>query len=650
MPTITLEEHGPPIVRVLGGTLHRAARQPKLARRMDKMRGSVALKSTVDPQAATITFDRGEISIVHGAKPDADMVISADLNTMGRPGSPKPKVTGAMRHLGFAMGYRRCSNRRCSGLEGVRSTSSGVGGRQAGRPISCASFAPTTPASGRLGAPGGSLIEMHGPAWVLEAVFTGGDHLGAAMIEQRLADGRPFPVSSPFIGRPPSHARRAMSVDYLRADTTMVRVEGTIPDGPMVGKHLSPPSSRAAARGHLPGRLRSRQGLAGTPQLGWWSAWRQPNLGDMYLRRPHHRGGGARRAGVISFLGNFTQVDGRLIPVCPRTLLQRQQGGCNDGLRPKCAFELEFFVYEEPLDVAREKGFVDLTPLGSAAHKRSTSRSGRLNICRCCSRRRAGSRHGHSVGGVQRRGGARAVRVEPGARRPHHHRRSHHARQASVAGRRLRTRTVSDVHGPTVARVRQRAASPLSLWRDGVPAFAGGSDALRHWVGGCVATVAGATSIYTPTINSFRARSTSPRCRRRRRGRGEQGGSVPHDHRTARSPASSTGAASADANPYLVLAAALAGGIAGWRVASNLRSRRPSAVGLRRTAPAARVDHRRGRRAGGRREPAQGPGRRLRRQLGRDAEVGVVMFHSEGGDPDAPTVTPWEMQRYFEWV
>ncbi len=27
-----------------------------------------------------------------------------------------------------------------------------------------------------------------------------------------------------------------------------------------------------------------------------------------------------------------------------------------------------------------------------------------------------------------------------------------------------------------------------------------------------------------------------------------------------------------------------------------------------------------------------------------------LMFHTEGGDPDATTVTPWELQRYFEWV
>ena len=44
----------------------------------------------------------------------------------------------------------------------------------------------------------------------------------------------------------------------------------------------------------------------------------------------------------------------------------------------------------------------------------------------------------------------------------------------------------------------------LSLWRDGAPVFAEDGEALRYWVGGTLATVAGATSICVPTINSFR--------------------------------------------------------------------------------------------------------------------------------------------------
>ncbi len=39
----------------------------------------------------------------------------------------------------------------------------------------------------------------------------------------------------------------------------------------------------------------------------------------------------------------------------------------------------------------------------------------------------------------------------------------------------------------------------ISLWRDGSPAFAGGTDALRHWIGGSLASINGAMSICAPT-------------------------------------------------------------------------------------------------------------------------------------------------------
>ncbi len=51
-----------------------------------------------------------------------------------------------------------------------------------------------------LGRAGGTSVEMHGPAWALLNVFTGGDHLGAAILEQRLQCVADFPVMSAFVG------------------------------------------------------------------------------------------------------------------------------------------------------------------------------------------------------------------------------------------------------------------------------------------------------------------------------------------------------------------------------------------------------------------------------------------------------------------
>ena len=108
------------------------------------------------------------------------------------------------------------------------------------------------------------------------------------------------------------------------------------------------------------------------------------------------------------------------------------------------------------------------------------------------------------MGGVQRRGGAGPVRAQPGAHRPGHGGGLDGAGQAGSARRGVRARACGHVHGPAVPGLRQRLAPALSLWRDGAPVFAEDGEALRYWVGGTLVTVAGATSICVPTINSFR--------------------------------------------------------------------------------------------------------------------------------------------------
>ncbi len=100
---ISTEADPPPIVRIMATTLRRAAREPKLAATMQKMQGIAALKSSTDPQAATIRFKRGAVAIERGVADDVDVVIEADLATMNDPRPPKPKVSGAARHPQFAL-------------------------------------------------------------------------------------------------------------------------------------------------------------------------------------------------------------------------------------------------------------------------------------------------------------------------------------------------------------------------------------------------------------------------------------------------------------------------------------------------------------------------------------------------------------------
>lgn len=92
-----------PIVLILAATMRRAARTPQLASAIGSTTGNVALRSTVDPQAATLRFGDGGVTVVRGVSPDADVVIAADINKLADENPPKPKVTGAARHPKLAL-------------------------------------------------------------------------------------------------------------------------------------------------------------------------------------------------------------------------------------------------------------------------------------------------------------------------------------------------------------------------------------------------------------------------------------------------------------------------------------------------------------------------------------------------------------------
>ena len=100
---IEVEPDPVPIVLILAATLRRAARTPKLAAAIGHVKGNVALRSTTDPQAATMRFGNGGVMVVRGVSDDTDVMIAADLNTMSDENPPAPKVLGAARHPKLAL-------------------------------------------------------------------------------------------------------------------------------------------------------------------------------------------------------------------------------------------------------------------------------------------------------------------------------------------------------------------------------------------------------------------------------------------------------------------------------------------------------------------------------------------------------------------
>ncbi len=199
---ITREDDAPPIVCVIHASLRRAASRPEVAERMNRLQGRAVLRSTVGPQAATIDFARGSVHVTHGVAADADLVISGDLDTMGRPAIAQAEGEPASPAIrGSPSVSPRCWRRHRPETwpEAVDELWSWAEG-QDGRPDLLRVVCTDDGVEHVVGEPGGSRVEVHGPAWALLGVFTGADHVGAAALEGRVRVVAELAVLSTFVG------------------------------------------------------------------------------------------------------------------------------------------------------------------------------------------------------------------------------------------------------------------------------------------------------------------------------------------------------------------------------------------------------------------------------------------------------------------
>ncbi len=367
-----------------------------------------------------------------------------------------------------------------------------------------------------------------------------------------------------------------------------------------------------------------------------------------------------RLDGLATVLCNFVLPDRTPIPECPRGLLQRLLGELAErGYTMKAGFEIEFNAFEESFAVARQAGYRNLTPLGGDV-KTAYSTTRPLVVVRFMDAitRRLELLGLHWESWLDEGGtGQFELNLE-------HDEALRVADQVTLT--RLAIKEVAEEEGHCVTFMAKWHPSEWggglhcnhSLWADGTSAFhdaageQGRSDTFRHWIGGVIATMKGAQSIFAPNINSYRRLvdlSGSPTTV-----------TWSGDNKTtamramSRSPGSARAelrTPGADANPYLVLATALAGGIAGLDEAleppapfDGMAWALPDdELLLPRSITAALAELRS--------DP------RLVAALGSDfvdywtgtQEWEWLTFHTRGGDPDS-RLTDWELRRYFERV
>lgn len=440
-----------------------------------------------------------------------------------------------------------------------------------------------------------------------------------------------------------------------------VRLIAAMPDGRLIGKYLS--------ASHLVEMWPNRPNVsdivfgldrANQPQVTRWEAWRgemaelylAPDL-DTLMVDP-------RLDGMATVLCDFVLNDGP-IPECPRSQVRRLLGELSaQGLWMKAGFEIEFTAFEESISVARRLGYRNLTPLGGdLASAYSVTKTKPVLRFMDAVTRRLDQLGLHWESWLDEAGnGQFELNLEP----------AEALRTAdSVTLTKMALREVAEEQGHCVTFMAKWHADHFggglhlnhSLWRDEESVFHdpdqpdSRSEIYRHWIGGVMATMRAAQLFSYPNVNSYRrivelagAPTTVT-----------WGG----DNKTTamRAMSQSPGAAraelripGADSNPYLVMAATLAGGLAGLDEMieppppfDGMAWALPPEDGLNLapsiTAAADALD----------------ADVRLRGWLGTelvDHWVGQgrgewLAFHTTGGDPDSP-LSDWELKRYFENV
>ncbi len=445
----------------------------------------------------------------------------------------------------------------------------------------------------------------------------------------------------------------------LDARITTVRTEGAVPDGPLIGKYLSRDKfERSLPLGPALADFAFAYDLAGTPQLGWWADWRQPFLGDVH-QRPDLDTMVEIRPGVASCIVDFVGVDGTPLPVCPRSVLKSViERLAANGFTARVACEVEGMVFTESYPEARAKGYRDLTPLGVdqplayLTHDAYRQRP----LLEEVARRLDGMGIGWEAWSAEAAPGQFEINLP--ATDP-----------VSAADTVMRVRTVcrevavdNGLSVTFMAKPRDAYGSGMHIHHslqkdDDAAAFfdesspGRRSDVMRHWIGGLIDTMPAAHSFLTPTVNSYRrmvgfAAAPLAICW----GEDNKSTALRVISRTEKLSRIEHRVGAGDLNPYLGIAAILAGGIVGLEqgieppgelraLAWGLPDRFPH---LPRTITTAADALERDK------SFADVMGPVMVEHWIHTRRWEWMMYHTTGGDPDADAVTDWELNRYFE--
>lgn len=181
-PQIEVTPEAPPVVLGVAARLRRAASNPALARRLRRMRGVLALRSSVDSQSTTIRFDRGRIRLAPGVAPDAGLVITMNFADE----SEKPKVKGAARHPLLGLAAAKVLDPPAGTWQDEAAAFWGFAANAPRMPRSMLVVCTDDGSQLQLGEPGEPDYQVHGTAKALQSAFGGSSIFLEDVLQGRL--------------------------------------------------------------------------------------------------------------------------------------------------------------------------------------------------------------------------------------------------------------------------------------------------------------------------------------------------------------------------------------------------------------------------------------------------------------------------------
>ncbi|HZX56900.1 MAG TPA: hypothetical protein VFE86_19595, partial [Ilumatobacteraceae bacterium] len=295
-------------------------------------------------------------------------------------------------------------------------------------------------------------------------------------------------------------------------DIAWVKTEGISIDGLVIGKHLSTRKFVSALPlGNAITEFVLGYDIGGTPFLVWWDDWRREALGDFHQRPDLSTLVAAPdRPGTANVICDIVDLEGKPVPVCPRSKLREITDRLDThGLTAKASFEIEVMLFEESYAQARAQHMRGLTPMAHPAplaYLHFNSRQ-QLRFVDVVLERLEGLGVPIEAWHDEAAPGQFELNIDP-------------SDPITACDRVVRIkqvlREVALEQGCTVtfmAKPSPEFGNGLhvhhSLACDGNPAFYAPdghelSELTRHWVGGLIATMPAAMSIFCPNVNSFR--------------------------------------------------------------------------------------------------------------------------------------------------